>query len=132
MIKPAARLLIRDDFAGSGRNSMPLGEIVSRIGSGVNFPFDSSSGGLFSVIMDDLHLLRILAGTQHELGVPEQAINDIGLVFHPIIHDFTFAVRPPGPEGPEPRGLRYSSTSGYTSSPRRRTRAADECFRRRP
>src|SRR6185312_14379412 len=92
-IKPAAFLLIRGDFSGSGRKSIPLGEIVSRTGPGMDFSFPFSSGGLFSVVMADFHLLRLFAGTQYELRMLEQAIDDVGLLLHSIVHDFTFAVR---------------------------------------
>src|ERR1700735_2374306 len=78
---PAARLLTRTERGGRGFKSRPLGASIGA---------DMVSAFSFTV---DLHLARFLSTAKNQFSLLEQAVDDVHVVFHAIVHHLLFAVR---------------------------------------
>src|SRR3569833_3897472 len=78
---PEARLLTRTERGGRGFKSRPLGASIG---------LDRVSAFSFTV---DLHLARFFPAAENQLSLFEQAINDVHVVFHAVVHHLLLAVR---------------------------------------
>src|ERR1700753_1604371 len=78
---PAARLLTRTDRGGRGFKSRPLGASIGA---------ERVSAFSFTV---DLHLACFLSAAKNQFGLLEQAIDDVHVVFHPVVDHLLLAVR---------------------------------------
>ena len=67
-----ARLLTRTEVRGLGCRSSPAGACI-----GVTSGFGLSGLSFGVLLTGDLHFLRLLAGTQHELRMLEQPVDDV-------------------------------------------------------
>src|SRR5579883_941306 len=78
---PAARLLTRTERGGRGFKSRPLGASIGA---------ERVSAFSFTV---DLHLACFLSTAENQFGLFEEAIDDIHVVFHPVVHHLLLAIR---------------------------------------